>query len=146
MWNWLPNFEQKARELVADIHNVKKELKRTFLRTFFDDEGSVYFIGKRRAVRGYQHDTKILNLIQQLLIESNIESRVDEKFNEITITKFENIARFAQEINFTPGVRVNGKRSNSIWKKSLEKRVILKKHWHRINHRSKINFSRAASN
>ncbi|OHA26194.1 MAG: hypothetical protein A3C06_03665 [Candidatus Taylorbacteria bacterium RIFCSPHIGHO2_02_FULL_46_13] len=117
----------KAEELIENITQMKKELRRVFLRSFFDDEGSVYFIGKRRAVRGYQHNIKILNLIKKLLTGFNINSRVGEKFNEVTITRFENIDRFAREVNFTEGVMINGNRSNSVWKKSLEKRLILKK-------------------
>ncbi|MDP3661380.1 MAG: LAGLIDADG family homing endonuclease [bacterium] len=120
-------FKQKARELLENIQNMGKGFQRTFLRAFFDDEGSVYFIRKRRAVRGYQHNAKILMLIKRLLKNFSIKSNVDEKYNEIMITRKENILRFAKEINFSKGVRVNGNRSNSIWRKSLEKREILRR-------------------
>lgn len=119
-------FKAKARELIREILDMNIKLQRTFLCSFFDDEGSIYFIGNRRAVRGYQHDSNILMLVQELLKNLGVESRVDTKYNEITITRRENIESFAREINFTAGVCVNGNRSNSVWKESLEKRVILR--------------------
>lgn len=117
--------EGKVRDLLKKISRMQFPLQRSFLRAFFDDEGSVYFIGNRRAVRGYQHNAKILRLIQRLLKNFGIESRVDIKYNEITITRRENLDLFAQEINFSKGLRVNGSRSNSIWKESLEKHELL---------------------
>jgi len=120
-------FKSKARELLVEAKGMEHELQRSFLRAFFDDEGSVYFIGNRRAVRGYQHNKNILHLIQHLLKNFGVESKVDITYNEITITRKENIARFSQEINFSKGLRINGNRSNSIWKKSLEKRELLRR-------------------
>jgi intein-encoded DNA endonuclease-like protein len=120
-------FRSKARGLLKDIQRMEKERQRIFLRAFFDDEGSVYFIGKRRAIRGYQHNSKILNLIHHLLKNFNIESKVDKKYNEITVTRKENIECFAREINFAVGVYINGDRTNSVWKQSLEKRELLKR-------------------
>ncbi len=119
-------FKIEARKLLDGILGMERELQRAFLRSFFDDEGSVYFIRKRRAVRGYQHNAKILMLIKRLLKDFGIKSSVDKKYNEVTITCKENILRFAKEINFSKGIRVNGNRSNSIWKESLEKREILR--------------------
>lgn len=120
-------FKDKARELISNIQRTKIELQRTFLRAFFDDEGSLYWIKNKRAVRGYQHNHKILLLVQRLLKGLGIKSKVDKKYNEVTITRVENIKRFAKEINFSKGVCVNGNRSNSVWKKSLEKRTLLQK-------------------
>ncbi len=114
-----------ARDLLKEISKMQLPLQRSFLRAFFDDEGSVYFIGKRRAVRGYQHNAKMLRLVQHLLKNFGIESKVDSTYNEITITRRENIALFAKKINFSTGLQINGNRSNSIWKKSLEKRELL---------------------
>ncbi|MDO8564821.1 MAG: LAGLIDADG family homing endonuclease [bacterium] len=119
-------LKKKKGGLIGKISVMNIGLQRAFLRAFFDDEGSVYFIGKRRAVRGYQHSVQILKLIHVLLKKFGIESKVDEKYNEITITRRENIAQFSKEINFSKGVTVNGKRSNSVWKQSLEKRHILR--------------------
>ncbi len=120
-------FKSKAKELIVKIKCMERELQRSFLRAFFDDEGSVYFIGKRRAIRGYQHNAKMLHLVQHLLRNFSIESKVDSKYNEVTITRRENILQFAQEINFSKGLRINGNRSNSIWKESLEKRELLRR-------------------
>jgi len=117
----------KELELTRNIERMSKELRRVFLRAFFNDEGSVYFIGKRRAIRGYQHDGRILNLIQRLLRRLGIRSKVDMAYNEVTITRRRNLELFEKEINFSAGVCVNGNRSNSVWKHSFEKRELLRK-------------------
>jgi len=118
-------FKLKKEELLQNILGWPLELKLAFLRAFFDDEGSVDFRNKIRRVRGYQHNDAILYLVMKLLKNFSIESKIDTEFHEITIGRRENIKKFAQEINFSKGLRVNGKRSNSIWKKDLEKRKIL---------------------
>jgi hypothetical protein len=84
------------------------------------------FNGNIRRVRGYQHSYDILLIVKKLLTEFNIPSKIDSAQTEIKITRRENISRFAREVNFSPGVRVNGNRSNSIWKRHLEKREILR--------------------
>ena len=117
----------KAGVLLKDVGNMPIEMKREFLRAFFDDEGCMDFLlrsGKRR-IRGYQKDTKILKLVSKLLADIGIESRVVRP-NEVMIVGKENLLRFKREINFSSGVCINGARSNSRWKKNLEKRVLLK--------------------
>lgn len=116
---------QKADELVQYIITAPKNHKLSFLQAFFDDEGCVTFIAQKRLIRGYQHSLPMLKLIRKLLLDFNIESRIYEKYPELYISRKENLIKFNKFINFTPGVCVNGKRSNSIWKKSLEKRTIL---------------------
>jgi len=116
----------KANSLLLEIEKLPIELKRTFLRAFYDDEGSVRFQGTMRAVRGYQHNLAILVLIQKLLQDFGIESSIQGTI-EIVISKKKNLDLFAAEINFSPGVCVNGNRSNSVWKESLEKREILRR-------------------
>lgn len=118
----------KASELVTRIPTMKLAYKRTFLQAFFDDEGCAYFrkSASARAVRGYQKNTKILALIQTLLVDFSIPSTLIPP-NEIVITGKDNLLRFQKEIGFSKGVRINGRRSNSIWKQSLEKREILRR-------------------
>jgi len=122
-----PFFKDKISQLFAIITNSGRNLQKEFLSAFFDDEGSVDFRRLRhiRRIRGYQHDNSILMIVQKLLKNFSIDSKVDTRFHEIIISRRENIKKFAQEINFSKGLRVNGKRSNSIWKKDLEKRKIL---------------------
>ena len=120
-------FKKKSKELLAEIRNFPIGFKLEFLRAFFDDEGCMDFRPKdsTRRVRGYQKNTTILHLVQELLANFGIESHV-KKPNEVVIIGKENLKKFHKEINFSKGVRVNGNRSNSVWKKSLEKREILK--------------------
>ncbi|OGM96586.1 MAG: hypothetical protein A3B86_00710 [Candidatus Yanofskybacteria bacterium RIFCSPHIGHO2_02_FULL_38_22b] len=121
-------FNKKSEKLIRDIKNLSVKCKREFLKAFFDDEGSVDFRlskNSKRRIKGYQHNKKILGLVASLLNEFGISSSVSYRFNEILITKRINIEKFAKEINFSKGLRINGKRLNSVWKRSLEKRKIL---------------------
>jgi len=117
---------EKSRRLINEIDILPRELKRVFLRAFYDDEGCMYFSGKKRAVRGYQHDDRILEIVQRLLKGFQINSTIS-RFYEVSISRRENLECFAKEINFSPGVRINGERSNSIWRRPLEKREILRR-------------------
>ena len=118
-------IRRKADELLNYISSAPREHKLSFLKAFFDDEGSVGFNRKQRRVRGYQHSIETLTLVKKLLKDLNIESVIDNRHVEISITRKDNLLKFQKLINFTPGLRVNGNRSNSIWKKDLEKRKIL---------------------
>lgn len=118
-------LQGKAKGLIQNVDTFPQELRIEFLRAFFDDEGSVCFLGTKRLVRGYQYSKEILDLINHLLANIGIASTVYSKYNEVYISGKHNIIRFKEIINFTPGVCVNGNRSNSVWKESLEKREIL---------------------
>lgn len=119
---------KKSQLLISKITELSPSLKQGFLRAFFDDEGCVDFRERRRTrrIRGYQKDKKILLLIQRLLADFNIHASVVEP-NEVVISGKDNLEKFRERIGFSVGVRVNGKRANSIWKKNIEKRVILNK-------------------
>lgn len=119
------HLQDKSRELLQKILTFDKNLQREFIRSFFDDEGCMDFRLDRntRRVRGYQKNPKILKLIRRLLIKFNIDSQIRD--NEVVISGKENLSKFQKEINFSPGVCINGNRSNSIWKESLEKRELL---------------------
>jgi len=121
-------IKRKSIELLQSIGIMPKEFKREFLRSFFDDEGCIDFRPDRgnRRVRGYQKNIEVLKIIHALLTDFAITSRIQLP-NEIVIVGRDNFLRFEKEIGFSPGVRINGKRSNSIWKKSLEKRKILRR-------------------
>src|SRR3989344_2153873 len=124
----LADFLQKrAKALLKEVNTLPQEMKRAFLRGFLDDEGCIYFHEKKkRTVRGYQKDTSILRTVQRLLADFRIQSRILLP-NEIAISGRDNLIAFQKEINFSGGVRINGNRSNSLWKQSLEKREILRR-------------------
>lgn len=119
---------EKARLLLSEIHTLPAEYKREFLRAFFDDEGCMDFRPhiNHRKVRGYQKNVEILHIVRKLLTDFDIASKFKLP-NEVEIIGKENLEKFQKEIGFSPGVRINGKRSNSIWKQSLEKREILRR-------------------
>ncbi|HEY4500759.1 MAG TPA: LAGLIDADG family homing endonuclease [Candidatus Paceibacterota bacterium] len=121
-------MKKKVRDLLKKVRRMSPDLKKEFVRAFFDDEGCVDYrpMENRRSVRGYQKDVKILNLIKALLADLNIDSRV-VKPNEIVIVGKENLMLFEKEINFSSGVYMNGDRSNSRWKRHIEKRELLRR-------------------
>jgi len=121
-------LRQKSQELLAQIQDMPQQSKRAFLVAFFDDEGCMDFRPSMnsRRIRGYQKNTRILELVSSLLSDFSIKSRI-QKPNEVVISGRTNLVRFQKEINFSAGVTVNGNRSNSTWKKHIEKRELLRR-------------------
>jgi hypothetical protein len=116
---------KKSQSLLKEINRHPLSHKREFLRAFFDDEGCITFLSTRkRQVRGYQKDVALLQTVKTLLSDFSIQSSIKAP-NEVLISGKSNLLKFREEINFSPGVRINGNRSNSVWKKSLEKRELL---------------------
>ena len=120
-------MKKKVQNLLLKVRHLPADFKREFLQAFFDDEGCIDYRPEenRRSVRGYQKDVRILKLVRTLLADFRIIAYV-AKPNEVVIVGKENLLRFEQEVNFSPGVYMNGKRSNSRWKKHVEKRELLK--------------------
>jgi hypothetical protein len=118
-------MRKKSEELKNYIMTAPLLEKKIFLRTFFDDEGCVGWWGKKKLVRGFQHNLEILKIVQNLLKDFNIQSKIDEKYKEIVISRKPNLIKFRDKINFSKGVYINPDRKNSIWKKKFEKREIL---------------------
>ncbi|MBI2612970.1 LAGLIDADG family homing endonuclease [Candidatus Kaiserbacteria bacterium] len=121
-------LESKSQDLKNNILKLPIDLKREFIRAFFDDEGCMDFRPSRnlRQIRGYQKNMDILYLVQRLLGNFGIGADV-KRPNEVVIRGKENLEKFQREINFSSGVRINGNRPNSIWKESLEKRELLER-------------------
>ena len=121
-------LNSKALQLLREVQILSPDLKKEFLRAFFDDEGYMDFLParNRRRVRGYQKDVRILRLIKRLLNDIGIRARIVHP-NEVQIVGKEELIKFEQEINFSPGIYMNGNRLNSRWKKHVEKRRLLRK-------------------
>jgi len=121
-------LKAKSVLLLQAVSRFPIDSQRMFLKAFFDDEGCVDFHPgrNRRRVRGYQKNKEVLLLVQTVLHHFGICATLQGK-NEVVIRGKENLVQFQKEINFSSGVRINGKRSNSIWKESLEKREILQR-------------------
>lgn len=117
----------KAKALLKDIRTLSPECKNAFLKAFFDDEGCMDFrpATNHRSVRGYQKNVSVLTTVQSLLHDLGIESRVVLP-NEVQIVGKDNLVRFEQKVNFSPGIYMNGNRSNSRWKRHIEKRQLLR--------------------
>ncbi len=119
-------LKQKSSELIDEVDKMLPVYQREFLRAFFDDEGCMDYRIKtnKRRVRGYQKDKTVLVLVQKLLKGFAIDATLQGK-NEVVISGKENLVLFQKEINFSKGVRLNPNRTNSIWKKDIEKRELL---------------------
>jgi hypothetical protein len=117
---------KKAGLLVTEITGLSLSCQKEFLRAFFDDEGCMDVRLKRnlRRIRGYQKDKNILRVVILLLSNFDITAKFREP-NEVVITGKENLKKFQKEINFSKGVRLNPNRTNSLWKKNIEKRELL---------------------
>ncbi len=121
-------LKSKSIELLSEIENYDLELKREFLRAFFDDEGCMDFKLKtnKRRIRGYQKDVEVLRVVKNLLMDFAVDSHLEAP-NEVVISGKNNLSAFQREINFSEGVCINGNRSNSVWKEHLEKRELLQR-------------------
>ncbi|MDP2655150.1 MAG: LAGLIDADG family homing endonuclease [bacterium] len=121
-------IQKKSVELLRLVKKMSLDLKLEFIRAFFDDEGCIDYRPdeNRRSVRGYQKNVRTLSLVQALLADFGIDARI-VKPNEVVIVGKENLKRFEREINFSLGVYMNGNRSNSRWKKHVEKRELLRR-------------------
>ena len=119
-------LQKRATELCKVVHTLPPTHKKEFLRAFFDDEGCMDFRPKRnkRNIRGYQKNREVLIIIEKLLKDLGIDAHIEEP-NEVVISKKENLGKFQKEIDFSLGVRVNGNRTNSTWKKDMEKSLLL---------------------
>lgn len=119
-------IKEKREDLTRTITGMDTECKCAYLKAFFDDEGCVDFRPSRnvKRVRGYQKRNAVLSVVRQLLADFGIQADIKHP-NEIMISGHQNLISFSRHIGFSPGVRVNGKRTNSIWKRSLEKRELL---------------------
>jgi len=53
-----------------------KEIKREFLKAFFDDEGSIYKEGNKGVIKLYSINLEGLNQIQKMLVEFNIQGKI----------------------------------------------------------------------
>ena len=117
-------FKQKSHEMLLGIGQMSLRHQQEFLRAFFDDEGCMDARSSRCMVRGYQKDQAILLIVKDLLKNFKIESKLAGR-NEVVISGKQNLIKFRDEINFSKGVCINPNRTNSLWKKNLEKRKLL---------------------
>jgi hypothetical protein len=119
-------IRNKASEIFSYLRNgATREGKRIFIQAFFDDEGNVYFRKNTRRIRGYQKSIEVLENINRIISEFGIRGRIYPSIGAIEITGREQLAKFAREIGFSPGIALNSLRINSIWKTNIEKREVL---------------------
>jgi MiaB-like tRNA modifying enzyme len=108
--------------LVGDLLRLKKklpyilganELKASFLRSFWDDEGCVNWRSQQdkvgyvhitRQLEGFSKDKKILELLAQTHKSLGVATSVEG--NKIIIRDRTNLKKFEEKVNFTEGIKV----------------------------------------
>jgi intein/homing endonuclease len=97
------------------IRKAPEDIKKAFLRAFFDDEGRVVYVpetfGRRIAATSIKSNIRsdAINLLSEIGIPAH-EIGVD-----VIIFGKKNLENFLKLVGFTPGVKVKRKRENSRW-------------------------------
>ncbi len=102
------------KQIPNAIINSCKDRKILFLKTFWDDEGAVHF-GEHRDKKGYIHVSRYVeafcenNTIRKQLIKlhKDLGFKIIEYGKKIRISRYEDLKKFAQLINFTKGIFIS---------------------------------------
>ena len=88
---------------ISDILNSSREIKKEFLRSFFDDEGSVVKQGNHGIIRLYSINLEGLRQIQKMLNEFEINSKIDAGFGlkrNVFAIVIKDLTQFHKKIGF----------------------------------------------
>ncbi len=118
---WL---SQKEHELLTVV-NSRKSWRKQWLQALFDDEGHIHITKHIRRIRASQHDPNVLRQSRRFLQGFGIKSRIDQHAKAVEITGRDNLMSFKEELNFSPGIRINASRKNGVWNHPFEKRELL---------------------
>ncbi len=80
-----------------------KEIKREFLKAFFDDEGSVVPQGRKGIIKLYSINSNGLKQIQKMLLEFNIENKLGSGYGakrNVYAVLIKDLNKFNKEIGF----------------------------------------------
>lgn len=104
----VPSFKSNECRIPIFIKNATKDLKKEFIRAFFDDEASVHFRPPARQIELTINNEKILEEIKEILYEfsintSKIIKRKMRRFKIFSfyIRNFNNIFKFSKHIGFS---------------------------------------------
>ncbi len=98
-------FKSRTWIVPKEVYNSNKAIKKEFIKTFFDDEGTV-ILGKYPEVRLYSINLKGLYQIKNILkSDFCIESRISKGYGENRqvyglIVRGDNLLKFNKQINF----------------------------------------------
>lgn len=83
--------------------NSSREIKREFLKVFFDDEGSVYKQGNKGIIKLYSINLEGLKQIQKMLMEFNISGKIYSGYGlkrNVYAISIDDLKLFHKEIGF----------------------------------------------
>lgn len=97
------SYYSKNWKINSELLNSSKEIKREFLKTFFDDEGSVTKEGKRGIIKLYSINLEGLKQIQRILLEFNIQTKINSGYGckrNVYAVLIKDLNLFYKEIGF----------------------------------------------
>jgi len=104
MFSYGVNFGSKSWMVPETIKEAPSEIKRSYLRGFFDSEGTVYFREDGdRYIAAFSTNLEGLKEIGKLLTDIEIEYKISQEvwYYKIKISKRGNLRKFAELVGFT---------------------------------------------
>lgn len=96
-------YNSKDWSIKKGLSNSSKEIKREFLKAFFDDEGSVVPEGNKGVIKLYSINKNGLKQIQRILLEFDIKSKLDSGYGakrNVYALLIKGLDSFYKEIGF----------------------------------------------
>jgi len=100
----IKELTKNLKEIPTFIINGNQRIKANFIKGFADAEGSMDDSGNKRQIVITQDNTKILEGIQELLLDLGIQSTIYHKTNnsdQLVISLLRNLKKYMHLINFT---------------------------------------------
>ena len=96
-------YNSKDWKIKKEVLSSSRNIKREFLRAFFDDEGSITNEGKKGVVKLYSINVDGLKQIQNMVLEFNIDSRIMSGYGakrNVYALIIKDLNKFDKEIGF----------------------------------------------
>ena len=96
-------YKSKDWKIKSKILQSSKQIKKEFLKAFFDDEGSVVPEGKKGIIKLYSINKEGLQQIQKMLLEFDVDSKLDSGYGakrNVYALLIKDLNKFNKEIGF----------------------------------------------
>ena len=96
-------YNSKDWSIKNVLLNSSKEIKREFLKAFFDDEGSIVPQGKKGIIKLYSINKEGLQQIQKMLLEFDIDSQLGSGYGakrNVYALLIKDLDKFDKEVGF----------------------------------------------
>ena len=102
------SFGKDTKTITPEIKSLPLEWKTKILQAWFNDDGSViYYPPNYKVIAIHQKLKNLLNFIKEILIECDIESKIEEDDGKwlLRIFGYQNLLNFRDKINFSYSYR-----------------------------------------